>query len=50
MDKPTKKLTHLSNSITYSDIDELVINLENILNNVEIDAAPMKEWSQWLIL
>ena len=43
MDRNTiNKLTHLSKlSIPESDIDELIINLENILKLIrEIDAAP----------
>ena len=53
MDKNTiKKLTHLSKlSIPESDIDELVINLENILNLIgKSMLLPPKEWNQWLIL
>ena len=43
MDRNTiNKLTHLSKlSIPESDVDELIINLENILKLIgEIDAAP----------
>ena len=46
MDRNTiKKLTHLSKlSIPDSDIDELIINLENILKLIgEIDAAPTED-------